>query len=176
MADTVFMCRWRNFHPLLLAFMLLNETCIAKSSVHFNQDIRPILAEACLACHGPDSASRQADLRLDKREVAVERAAIVPGDPDASEMIRRILSEDASEKMPPPETKKSLSEKQKRLLIQWIHDGADYQPNWSLIAPARPPIPQVQNSSWLRNPIDSFIAARLESAGLTPQIARIGAR
>ena len=111
----------------------------------YNRDVRPILFDNCFSCHGPDSASRQAELRLDQREAAVEKSAIVPGDPDASEMIRRILSDDPDEQMPPPETKKKLTDAQKQLLVQWIKDGAEYQPHWSLIAPARPAVPKVEN-------------------------------
>lgn len=136
--------------------------------VEFNRDIRPILSAACLSCHGPDSGARQADLRLDKREAAVEHGAIVPGDPDASEMVRRVLSTDADDQMPPAETKKALTDAQKQLLARWIREGAQYQPNWSLIPPTRPAVPRVGNSWWVRNPIDSFIAARLEAAGLSP--------
>jgi hypothetical protein len=138
----------------------------AGNSVEYNRDVRPILLENCFACHGPDSAARQADLRLDQRESAAEMGAIVSGDPDSSEMIRRILSDDESERMPPPETKKSLTDAQKQVLIRWIREGAEFQPHWSLIAPVRPAVPTVGNSWWVRNPIDSFIAARLEAAGL----------
>src|SRR3954464_14778544 len=113
----------------------------ADTALQYNRDVRPILFENCLSCHGPDSASRQADLRLDKREVAVEKKAIVPGKPDQSEMIRRILSDDGEEQMPPPATKKKLTDAQKQILAKWIKEGAAYQPHWSLIAPVRPPVP-----------------------------------
>ncbi len=139
-----------------------------ETAIEFNRDIRPILSAACLSCHGPDSAARQADLRLDQREVAIEHAAIVPGDPDDSELIRRILSDNADEQMPPVESKKSLTDAQKQLLVRWIREGAAYQPHWSLILPQRPAVPKVGNSWWGRNPIDGFIAARLEAAGLSP--------
>jgi hypothetical protein len=166
-----------------LAFTRRSFTCIALascactglSSVHaadpgiqYNRDVRPILFENCFSCHGPDSASRQAELRLDKREVAVDKKAIVPGNADASEMIRRILSDDADEQMPPPVTKKKLTDSQKKLLVEWIKKGAEYQPHWSLIAPVRPPVPKVATAGWPRNPIDNFVAAKLESVGLTP--------
>jgi mono/diheme cytochrome c family protein len=134
--------------------------------VEYNRDIRPILFENCLSCHGPDSASREADLRLDQLESAEAIGAIVPGDPDSSEMIRRILSDDEAEQMPPPETKKSLTDEQKQLLGRWIRQGAKYEPHWSLIPPARPALPKVGNSWWTRNPIDRFVAARLEAEGL----------
>ena len=136
--------------------------------LEYNRDIRPILFDACISCHGPDSASRQADLRLDKRDAAVEMAAIVPDDPDSSEMIRRIMSEDESEIMPPPETKKHLTDEQKEMLARWIAEGAEYEPLWSLITPTRPTPPVVKDPLWARNPIDQFVAAKLDEAGLTP--------
>jgi hypothetical protein len=155
---------------LLAGFTLFSAVSAAargqQKPIEYNRDVRPILLENCFACHGPDSASRQADLRLDQRETAEEMGAIVPGDADSSEMIRRILSEDDEERMPPPETKKSLTDAQKQLLLRWIREGAEYQPHWSLIPPKRPPVPKVGNTWWVRNPIDAFVAARLEAAGL----------
>src|SRR3954454_6190237 len=125
----------------------VRTTRAADTAIQYNRDVRPILFENCFSCHGPDSASRQAELRLDKREVAVEKKAIVPGNADASEMIRRILSDDADEQMPPPVTKKKLTEAQKKLLVDWIKNGAEYQPHWSLIAPVRPPVPEIKSES-----------------------------
>src|SRR5437763_7303797 len=98
----------------------LGTACGADSAIQYNRDLRPILFDNCFSCHGPDSASRQAELRLDKREVALEKKAIVPGDPDSSEMVRRILSHDPDEQMPPPVTKKKLTDAQKKLLVSWI--------------------------------------------------------
>src|SRR5437899_4948540 len=118
-------------------------------AIEFNRDIRPILAENCFACHGPDSAARKADLRLDKRDEATKIDAIVPGDPEASEMIRRILSDDPKEVMPPPMTKKTLTKPQKELLQRWVKEGAEYQQHWSLIVPQRPQPPQVKNPAWV---------------------------
>src|SRR5687767_5526850 len=146
----------------------ISSSALANEKVEFNRDVRPILLDTCFACHGPDSAARQADLRLDKREIAVELGAITPGDPEASEMLRRILSEDESERMPPPETKKKLTASQKELLQRWVREGAEYQPHWSLIPPVRPEVPKIGNSWWVRNPIDAFVAAKLEAAGLSP--------
>ena len=140
----------------------------AGSAIQYNRDIRPILLENCFSCHGPDSASRQADLRLDKRDAAIEKKAIMPGSAAESEMIRRILSDDESEQMPPPETKKKLTEAQKKLLADWVKGGAEYQPHWSLIAPSRPPVPTAAGSGWAANAIDHFVAEKLEAAGLTP--------
>ncbi len=140
----------------------------AASSIQFNRDVRPILAENCFRCHGPDSASRKADLRLDRRENAVEHKAIVPGKPDESSLVERILSTDPDEVMPPPDTHKELKPAEKELLKAWIVAGAEYQPHWSLIAPIRPTPPAVKNEAWVRTPIDRFILAKLEEHGLSP--------
>lgn len=139
-----------------------------EAHLEYNRDVRPILYEACISCHGPDSAARQADLRLDKREVAIELGAIVPGDPDKSELVRRITSDDDDDRMPPPETKKRLTAAQRETLVRWIREGAEYQPHWSFIPPVRPALPKIGNSWWVRTPIDQFIAVRLEAAGLSP--------
>jgi hypothetical protein len=134
----------------------------------YNRDVRPILAENCFACHGADSAARKAKLRLDVRDDAIKAGAIAPGKPDESEALRRVLSDDPQEQMPPPKTKKVLTKQQKEILKQWIAAGAEYQKHWSLIAPTRPPLPAVKNTAWVRNPIDRFILAKLESASLSP--------
>ncbi len=138
------------------------------SPIAYNRQIRPILAENCFRCHGPDSASRKADLRLDRREVAVDSGAIVPGKPDDSELIKRIFSTDPEQVMPPPAIHKDLKPAEKELLKAWIAAGAEYQPHWSLIAPVRPTPPAVKNEAWVRTPIDRFILARLEAEGLAP--------
>lgn len=134
----------------------------------YNRDIRPILVENCFSCHGADSAARQADLRLDQRDAAIEASAIVPGKPQDSALVRRILSADPDEVMPPPSSHKSLKPAEKELLAKWIAAGAEYQPHWSFIAPSRPTPPAVKNENWVRNPIDRFILAQLEQQGLTP--------
>jgi hypothetical protein len=135
----------------------------------YNRDIRPILAEYCFACHGPDSAARKADLRLDQREGAVEGGAMVPGEPEGSELIARILLPASDEKsMPPAAAHKVMKEGEKELLRRWISEGAEYQSHWSLITPVRPEFPSVSDAGWVRNPIDNFIAAGLERVGLTP--------
>lgn len=141
---------------------------IAEEKLEYNRDIRPILFENCFACHGADSASRKGDLRLDQRDAALEMQAIVPGNVEESALIQRILSEEPEEVMPPPATKKSLTSEQKEILKRWVSQGAEYQPHWSFIAPVRPVPPAVQNSGWVKNPIDSFVLSRLEQEGLTP--------
>ncbi|MBW3600537.1 MAG: DUF1549 domain-containing protein, partial [Planctomycetes bacterium] len=140
----------------------------AAGELEYNRDIRPILAENCFACHGPDSAARKADLRLDQRDASMDMGAIVPGDPDGSSLTYRIFSESEDEVMPPPHTKKKLTAAQKETLRQWIAEGAEYEPHWSFIAPVRPELPPAQNEAWVKSPIDRFILARLEAEGLTP--------
>jgi hypothetical protein len=140
----------------------------AADDLQYNRDIRPILSENCFACHGPDSASRKAGLRLDQREVAIKKEAIIPGKPNESELVQRIFSKDKHERMPPAVTKKVLSASQKDLLKRWIAAGAKYEPHWSLIAPKRPPLPAVKDAAWCRNAIDRFILTKLEQNGLRP--------
>ena len=110
--------------------------------IEFNRDVRPIITENCFACHGPDKNQRKAKLRLDVREVALEKGAIVPGKPDESKLIEHIFSSDPEEIMPPPKSRKVLSVPQKELLRQWIAAGAEYEPHWAYIRPKRPGVPQ----------------------------------
>jgi hypothetical protein len=153
---------------LLLMLTYFVSDGFAAEPLEYNRDVRPILAENCFACHGPDSAARKADLRLDQREAAITAGAITPEKADESELLHRVLSTDPEQVMPPPLTKKQLTADQKETLRRWINEGAAYQPHWSLIAPVRPPLPAVKNAGWCRNPIDYFVLARLEAAGLQP--------
>ena len=147
---------------------LAGQASAGGSGISYNREIRPILVEHCFSCHGADSGSRQADLRLDRRENAIESGAIVPADSDSSPVIDRIFSDDPEVVMPPPATKKPLSAQQKELLTQWIATGAEYEPHWSFIPPVKPSLPSVTNEAWPRNEIDRFILAGLEAAGLEP--------
>ncbi|HEV8543792.1 MAG TPA: DUF1549 domain-containing protein, partial [Verrucomicrobiae bacterium] len=144
------------------------------SDISYNRDIRPILLENCFACHGPDSASRKASLRLDSFEGATAlrkegKHAIVPGQPDGSEAIRRIFTSDEDDRMPPIKSKKVLKSAEKDLLKRWVAAGAKYEAHWSFIPPTRPELPKVQHEDWVKNPIDAFILARLEREGLQPE-------
>lgn len=140
--------------------------------IDFNRDIRPILSGSCFACHGPDASTREAELRLDKFDGAIEARdgirAVVPGKPSASEMIARVTHEDPSERMPPKGKGKSLDAKQVATLKAWIEGGAQYARHWSYVQPARPTVPRVSNPRWVRNPIDAFVLARLDHEGLVP--------
>lgn len=141
--------------------------------IEFNRDVLPILSQNCFACHGVDSASRKADLRLDRFEDATAPrkdglAPIAPGKPEKSELVRRISTTDEDDLMPPPESHKILSAPQKEILKRWISSGAKYEAHWSLIAPTRSALPKVRDRRWVKNPIDNFVLARLEKEGLKP--------
>ena len=153
---------------LAVCFQVLAGISASAAPLSYNQDIRQILVENCFGCHGADSAGRKADLRLDDRDAAVESGAIVPGDPDSSVALDRIFSDDPEEVMPPPSIKKVLTPEQKELLKRWIAEGAEYEPHWSFISPKRPEAPAAKQESWVKNPIDRFILARLEAEGLSP--------
>src|SRR6266851_4437400 len=129
--------------------------------IEFNRDIRPILTNNCLLCHGPDNNLRKAKLRLDD-EKSAHAKVIVVGQPLFSEMFRRLVTDDADEKMPPARTKKHLTKQEIALIYDWIEQGAKYEPHWSLIAPRKQDLPKVKNAGWVRNDIDRFILARLE--------------
>lgn len=134
----------------------------------FNQAVRPILAENCYYCHGQDANKREADLRLDLREEAISAGAIEPGDVGASSLIQRINESDPESLMPPPTSNRRLTEEQKSILERWISEGAAYDVHWAFAQPVRPVLPAVTDESWTRNPIDYFILAKLEAAGLRP--------
>jgi hypothetical protein len=141
----------------------------------FARDVQPILSNYCFSCHGPDEASRQADLRLDIREQALkpidDATPIVSGHPESSEVIRRIRSTDDDVVMPPPDALKPLSAAQKDILERWIAGGAQYAKHWAFSVPQRMEPPPIKQSAWPRNTIDQFILARLESAGQQPSSA-----
>ncbi len=145
-----------------------------ETSISYSKDIRPILSDNCFHCHGPDPSTREADLRLDLWDSENESGAnsvITSGEPETSELINRIFSEDAYEQMPPEESGKSLTEEQKLLLKKWVQEGAAYEKHWAFEAPVRPVVPSVSDESWVSNPIDAFVLARLESEGLQPSPA-----
>ena len=149
------------------------STASGSGKLTFNQDIEPILSENCYQCHGPDPGGRKAGLRLDRAEFALaphgkSGAAILPNNPDQSPLIKRVESRDQKQTMPPPEAHKTLTTGQIALLRRWIREGAVYQDHWAFIPPQRPAVPATVRTDWARNPIDSFILARLEREGLSP--------
>lgn len=157
----------------VLLFLSLGGMSLAVEKPDYNFDVRPILSYNCFACHGPDRENQKGGLRLDLRDAATQPAksgetAIVPGNPDASTLISRILSTDAEEVMPPPKSHKKLSKRQIEILRQWIASGADYQPHWAFIPPQQISPPHIPAQLTTPNPIDAFIRHRLLSVGLSP--------
>ncbi len=147
--------------------------CARGGEVNFNRDIRPILAGTCFKCHGPDEGTRKSDLRLDVRDAAMRPAksgerALVPGDAQASELLRRLGSSDEDELMPPPKSGKDLSPQQIAVIRKWIEEGAAYQKHWAYEKPVTPASPAVQHTNWPRSELDYFVLARLEREGLAP--------
>ncbi len=160
----------------LFAFAAGATAVVADGKLDFGRDIRPILADNCFRCHGPDAKQRQADLRLDLREEATKKlesgsAAVVPGDPERSALVARIMSTDDSERMPPADSNKSLKAAQKDLLKRWIQEGAGYAQHWSFVPPQKAPLPSVSDAGWIRNEIDRFVLARLDAEKLTHSAA-----
>ncbi len=138
----------------------------------FGRDVRPILSDRCFACHGQDSNKREGELRLDQRDAALKGGdsgpAIVPGDPDTSEIIKRILSDDRTELMPPPKAKKPLTEEQKEILIRWVKEGAIYKNHWSFEPIKNDTQPQFATKNWPRTPVDRFVLSQLEAKKIQP--------
>ena len=166
----------RSRTPLLaLAWMMATLPATAERSdaaeearrVDFNRDVRPILSENCFACHGPDKGHRKADLRLDTREGLTSGhegvRAVVAGDPLASELYRRLVTDDPEERMPSKDSGKSLTPAQVATLKAWIEQGAEYQGHWAFLPPKRPEVP-----ASAPNPVDALVLARLRDAGLAP--------
>ena len=138
--------------------------------VDYNRDIRPLLSNTCYKCHGPDEAERKAGLRLDLKDEAFKTlesgtAALVSGKLDESELYRRLVTADESEKMPPKSSGKTLTAEQIALFKAWIEQGAEWREHWSFVTPTRPVFPQVSDAG-VKNPIDAFIRERLAKAEL----------
>ena len=144
-------------------------------SVSYNFDIRPILSDKCLTCHGPDANKRKAGLRLDQAESAYHALkenptahALVPGKPNSSEVFLRISSKDTAMVMPPPESNLKLTQHEIDLFEKWIAQGAKYEKHWAFVAPKKAALPKVSMTSWPRNEIDYFVLAKQEQKGLAP--------
>ena len=146
---------------------MVSSLSAQKDGISYNRDIRPILSNHCFSCHGLDEKHRKAKLRLGVREEAIMSRdgiqAIAPGSIEDSESWMRIISDDEDEVMPPPETHKSLTAEEKKLVKQWIEQGAPYEGHWAFIAPKKSEVPKVQGA---QNPIDAFVQDRLKKEGL----------
>ena len=161
-----------------LFFAIALGSVAAAPTVQFNRDIRPVLADKCFHCHGPDPGSRKASLRLDTeagffaprklKDGSDGSPTIVKGSLDKSPLYQRITSTDDDEIMPPRKEHKDLKPAEIALIKTWIEQGAPWQPHWAFIAPDKGSLPAVKNESWVKTPIDRFVAARLEDKGLTP--------
>ncbi len=157
---------------ILQALAMSVVCCHGEVAIDFGRDIQPILSDRCFACHGQDAEARKGELRLDRREAAMaggeDGVVIVAGDPNASDLVKRILTDDADDLMPPPKHKKPLSEAQKKLLVRWVKEGAVYSNHWSFepIKESTPPV--VSEKAWPRNDIDRFVLVPLEAAGIKP--------
>jgi mono/diheme cytochrome c family protein len=151
---------------IVVALFACAPAASAQDQVDFARDIRPILSNHCFKCHGP--AKQEAGLRLDDRDRATRRKIIVAGKPAESKLLQRVQSEDADERMPPPDAGERLKPAQIDLLKKWIAQGAEYSLHWAFVKPKQVQLPLVTNPAWCRNPLDYFILARLEKEGLTP--------
>ena len=143
------------------------------AKVEFNRDIRPIFSDTCFKCHGFDENKRKKGLRLDTADGAFKQlksggTPIVAGHPDQSEAYVRIMSGDPDELMPPADSGLKITGRQKQLIKKWIEQGAAYQAHWAFITPTRPELPAVQHKTWVKNPIDAFVLAKLEAEHLKP--------
>ncbi|MBI1904545.1 MAG: DUF1549 domain-containing protein, partial [Planctomycetia bacterium] len=157
--------------PTALAADPPRDEPAAKAALAFNRDVLPILADNCFKCHGPDKNARKSELRLDRQESALALregvAAVVPGKPEKSELVRRITADD-EERMPPAEAAKRLAPEQIEILRRWIAEGARWEKHWAFIPPQRPPLPKVKNRDWAASELDLHVLAKLEKLGLAP--------
>jgi hypothetical protein len=156
----------------IYAWAASTENAPLPDRIEFNRDIRPILAENCYSCHGPDAGQRKADLRLDTKDglfTAIKDVGpVIPEHADQSEVYRRITTDNADDRMPEPKSGRRLAPRQIALIKKWIEQGAPWQGHWAFTAPTRPRLPKDENASWARNPIDNFMLARLGAEGLKP--------
>lgn len=139
--------------------------CAAEPPVSYNFEVRPVLASKCFACHGMDAARRKGKLRLDVAEAAIARKAIVPGRPEQSKLLERILSDDLEEVMPPPDKHAEVTKEEVAMLRRWIADGAHYEDHWSFVPPRKPVVPAVEG---VVSPIDALVRTALAKKGWKP--------
>jgi hypothetical protein len=166
--------------PRLVSILLiaLATRASAGSGVSYAYEVRPILADKCFACHGPDASKRDSGLRLDSAEGAAAalkdspEKAIVPGDPGKSVVWQRISSKDPEQIMPPPKSHLTLSDGEKGVLRRWIEQGAKYEPHWAFQPiPDSVAVPELKDPAWPKETLDRFVLSRLEGEGITPSSA-----
>ena len=153
---------------LIIAYHGFCSVAISTEAVSFNRDVRPLLAGKCYACHGPDEETREAGLRLDDRQEAIDFGALEPGDANGSELVARIMSDDPDIRMPPPKAGAPLNDAEIDLLRRWVDEGAAYTKHWAFVPPKKAPLPKVSQTDWIENPIDAFVLKRLDDEGLQP--------
>lgn len=179
------MCAWRvpcramSAILLCVSVFLLADTVLATPQddadrISFDRQIRPILSDLCFDCHGPDESQRTSGLRLDQQAGLFSRRdggfVVAAGQPEASLLHQRIWSSDVHVVMPPSDFERQLSTSQKELLTRWIEEGGQWSEHWAFVPPRDRPLPETRRSDWRRNPIDDFVLARLEAAGLQPAV------
>ena len=156
----------------LIACLCLCGGGACGQDVDFDRDVRPLLADKCYHCHGPDASQRDSDLRLDDRQQVFDiqdgAGVVVPGDPARSSLLQRITAEDADERMPPADAARQLTADEIDILRRWIRQGASWSTHWAYKPPQRPRLPAVQDQQWPLNAVDYFVLAKLESLQLTP--------
>ncbi len=138
----------------------------ATKPVDFDREIRPILADTCFACHGPDEKQRKAGLRLDVKDGGA--GVLVGGDAAKSRLYQRISAANPAMRMPPRGADRTLTPEQIERIRQWIDQGAKWETHWAYVPPRRPEPPHVRNLAWVRNPIDGFVSSLVEKEGLKP--------
>ncbi len=163
--------------PLSALVLLLNAVTAQEQEIRFNRDIRPILSDRCFHCHGPDENDRKGKLRLDQSD-GIHGAyrtlegitAIKPKSIADSDLWKRITTDDKDEVMPPTDShKKALTVAEKKLIKQWIEEGAGYEDYWAFVPPRKPAIPTaIKNTKWSKKPVDLFVLRKLEAEGLSP--------
>jgi hypothetical protein len=157
------------FITYIFGLFAVSQLSHAEEKISYSRKILPILSDKCFYCHGPDKEHREAKLRLDIRADAIKAFAWDPEKPSKSEALIRIFSGDEDELMPPPDSHRTLSDKEKNLIKNWIEQGAEYEAHWAFVAPPEKIlVHETKNQSWAKNPIDSFILSRLEKEGLKP--------
>ncbi len=173
MRSTRFIPSSHSVRWLRLALLLVWPSLLRATPPDFSREVRPILSSHCFKCHGQDAGSRKGNLRLDSREAALREGksgatAVVPGNAAASELVKRLLTTDEDEVMPPPSAKHPLTAAQKDILQRWVAAGAPYVEHWAFAAPQPTTPPTVQQTAWPQGSIDQFVLARLEKEGLSP--------